>query len=326
MNRLENLIARLAGLALAMGLAGCSEPAVQGWSGYAEGEFVLVSAPIGGRLDQLRVKAGDRVIRGDALFALDAQAELAAQAEASARWVAAQAQAEDTEKARRPDELAVTRAQLAQARTALGLAQAAWAREKALVDKGFVSKANLDATKAALDQARARVAELEAALRVGLQPARSDQRDAAKAQAEAMSQALKQADWRLGQKQQRAPLKAQVAETFFAEGEYVAPGQPVVSLLAPGAVKARFYVREDEIASFALGQSVSLGCDGCGAPIPATVSRIATGPEFTPPVIYSNAQRAKLVFLVEAKPRAEDAVRLRPGQPLDVQRAAAKAL
>ena len=28
----------------------------------------------------------------------------------------------------------------------------------------------------------------------------------------------------------------------------------------------------------------------------------------------------------EAKPRAEDAVRLRPGQPLDVQRAAAKAL
>ena len=84
MNRLENLIARLAGLALAMGLAGCSEPAVQGWSGYAEGEFVLVSAPIGGRLDQLRVKAGDRVIRGDALFALDAQSELAAQADAAA--------------------------------------------------------------------------------------------------------------------------------------------------------------------------------------------------------------------------------------------------
>ncbi|HEY9096740.1 MAG TPA: biotin/lipoyl-binding protein, partial [Hydrogenophaga sp.] len=73
-----------------LGLVGCSEPAPSGWAGYAEGEFVYVAAPIGGRLDQLRVKAGDRVIRGDTLFALDAQAELAAQAEASARWVAAQ--------------------------------------------------------------------------------------------------------------------------------------------------------------------------------------------------------------------------------------------
>jgi HlyD family secretion protein len=35
-------------------------------------------------------------------------------------------------------------------------------------------------------------------------------------------------------------------------------------------------------------------------------------------VIYSNEQRAKLVFLVEAKPAPADAVKLRPGQPLSV--------
>ena len=57
-----------------------------------------------------------------------------------------------------------------------------------------------------------------------------------------------------------------------------------------------------------------------GEPVPAQISRIATGPEFTPPVIYSNAQRAKLVFLVEARPRAADSARLHPGQPLDVKR------
>ena len=309
----------VAACALVMGLVGCSEPAATGWSGYAEAEWVYIAAPTGGQLNQLRVKAGDRVNRGDPLFALDAQAELAAQAEASARWVAAQAQADDTDKAKRPDELAVTRAQLAQAKAAEGLATTAWVRQNELVGKGFVSKASLDSAKAALDQAQARVAEVSASLRVGLQPARSDQRDAARAQAEALNQALKQAEWRLGQKQQHAPLSAKVAETFFSEGEYVAPGQPVVSLLAPGAVKARFYVREDEVAAMALGQSVSLSCDGCGEPIPATVSHIATGPEFTPPVIYSNAQRAKLVFLVEAKPSDEGSRRLHPGQPLDVK-------
>ena len=45
---------------------------------------------------------------------------------------------------------------------------------------------------------------------------------------------------------------------------------------------------------------------------------ISTKPEYTPPVIYSNEQRAKLVFLVEAKPAPADAAKLRPGQPLSV--------
>jgi HlyD family secretion protein len=50
----------------------------------------------------------------------------------------------------------------------------------------------------------------------------------------------------------------------------------------------------------------------------ATVAFLAPQAEFTPPVIYSKDARAKLVFLVEAKPAAELAMRLHPGQPVDV--------
>ena len=264
--------------------------------------------PTGGRLDHLRVKAGDRVARADALFGLDAQAERAAKAEATARWVAAQALAANADKGRRTDELAVTRAQLAQAKAAASLVETAWMRQNELVGQGFASRASLDASRATLAQARARVQEAEASLR-----------EAAQAQAEAQNQVLRQAAWRLDQNLQRAPVQGHVTEVYFSEGEYVAAGQPVVSLLAPDGTKARFYVREDEVASLALGQWVSLACDGCGEPIPAQISRIATGPEFTPPVIYSNAQRAKLVFLVEATPRPDDSGRLHPGQPLDVK-------
>jgi HlyD family secretion protein len=82
-------------------------------------------------------------------------------------------------------------------------------------------------------------------------------------------------------------------------------------------VKARFYVPEAQIQQLALGGNVTLDCDGC-RPIAARVSFISTKPEYTPPVIYSNEQRAKLVFLVEAKPSPADATRLRPGQPLSV--------
>jgi HlyD family secretion protein len=68
---------------------------------------------------------------------------------------------------------------------------------------------------------------------------------------------------------------------------------------------------------------VTIGCDGCGAPIPGRIVFIATEAEYTPPVIYSNAQRAKLVFRVEALPDAALAERLKPGQPIDVRPRAA---
>ena len=120
-----------------------------------------------------------------------------------------------------------------------------------------------------------------------------------------------------------APADAQVAETFYRLGEWVGAGQPVLALLPPTQIKARFFVPETDVATLKAGDVVQLSCDGCGTPIAARVSRIATQAEYTPPVIYSNAQRAKLVFMVEARPDAADAPRLKPGLPLDVRRAAA---
>lgn len=305
-------------VALALLLSACDPPTAQPWSGYAEGDYVYVAAPLGGRLEQLPVRAGDAVRQGAPLFALEAQAEQAALSEAQARVRASEAQAENAAKGRRPQELAVIRAQLAQAQAQAALARSAWARENELVGRGFVSAAQLDSATATLQQAEARVAELASNLRVALLPAREDERSAARAQTDSAREVVRQSEWRVGQKQQVAPADAEVSEVFFRQGEYVAAGQPVLALLPAGAVKARFYVPEDQRASVALGQRVQVSCDGCGKPVAARVSRIATAPEFTPPVIYSNAQRARLVYLVEARPEPADAQWLRPGQPLDV--------
>ena len=299
--------------------AGCSDRESAGWSGYAEGEYVQVAAPLAGTLARLSVQAGQSVAQGAPLFALESEAEAAARAEAQARVIGAQAQARNTDSGRRADELAVTAAQLAQARAQAALARNELGRQQQLVNQGFVSKARLDDAQAAVAQSAAHVVELEAALRVAQLPARSDERAAARAGAGAAEQALKQSEWRVAQKQQQAPVAGVVAETYFRAGEWVAAGQPVVSLLPQGGVKARFFVAETEVAALAPGQAVTLRCDGCGAPIAARISRIATQAEYTPPVIYSNAQRARLVFMVEARPAPADAARLKPGQPLDVR-------
>ena len=311
-------------LALAA-VTGCDRAADAGWAGYVEGDYVYVAAPIAGALKTLAVQRGDQVRQGALLFELDAQTERAAREEAAARADSAAAQSADLQTGKRAQEIAVVQAQLAQARAQAAQAGAELARQQQLVAQGFVSPAHLDEIRAAAQQAHARVAELEAALRVARLPARADERGAAAASAEAARFALAQARWREDQKRQLAPADAQVADTLFRAGEWVAAGQPVVALLPPGAVKLRFFVPEHELGAIAVGQPVSARCDGCAVPVAARISFIATQAEYTPPVIYSNAQRARLVFMVEARPDAAAARQLHPGQPIDVARAAGAA-
>ncbi|MFZ6710639.1 HlyD family secretion protein [Undibacterium sp. TC9W] len=305
-------------LAVVFMLAACNENTSTAWSGYAEGEYVYISAPLGGKLDSIKVQAGQQVNKDSPLFALDAEAENAAHDEASARLTSAQAQASNTEKGRRAEEIAVTQAQLTSAQAQAALARQELARQQQLVGQGFVSKSRMDDAQTNVKLAEARVAELNAALIVAKLPARVDERAAAQASADAAKEALRQTTWRSAQKSQNAPANAQVAEVFFRQGEYVQAGQPVLSLLPPENRKARFFVPEAELGKIAVGQAVSLHCDGCSASVPAHISRIASQAEYTPPVIYSNAQRAKLVFMVEAKPDQPGKLLLHPGQPLDV--------
>ena len=83
-------------------------------------------------------------------------------------------------------------------------------------------------------------------------------------------------------------------------------------------MKLRFFVPEAAAGDIKPGRSVNVGCDGCGTGVPAVISYVSNEPEFTPPIIYSNETRAKLVFLVEARPSPDNAARLRPGQPVAV--------
>jgi HlyD family secretion protein len=82
-------------------------------------------------------------------------------------------------------------------------------------------------------------------------------------------------------------------------------------------MKVRFFVPETVLPRIAYGDAVTVRCDGCSGDLSAKVSFISKTAEFTPPVIYSLEERAKLVFLIEALPVAP--ANMRVGQPVDVQ-------
>ena len=105
-------------------------------------------------------------------------------------------------------------------------------------------------------------------------------------------------------------------QVYYRPGETVPASRPIVSLLPPGNIKVRFFVPETLLARIAIGDQVRVTCDGCAGEVTAPVTFISRSAEFTPPVIYSREERAKLVYLVEARPAQTEALRV--GQPVSV--------
>ncbi len=92
----------------------------------------------------------------------------------------------------------------------------------------------------------------------------------------------------------------------------------MVELLPPENLEVRFFVPEPVVGKLKVSQNLSVHCDGCAADVPASITFISPQAEYTPPVIYSNDNRSKLVFMVIAKPPVEKAAALHPGQPIEV--------
>ena len=302
--------------AAALLAAGCGREARDVFQGYAEADYVDVATAEPGQLESLGAAKGDAIAAGAPLFALEAAREAAALRQAQEQLAAAQAQLQDLRQGKRPPELDVVRAQLEQARAEATRAGAERARDAAQFASGGIAQAQLDRSQAAADAAAARVRELERQLDVAQLPARADQIAAQEAQAAAAQAAVDQAAWRLGQKTVAAPVAGQVFDVLYQPGEWVAAGRPVVRLLPPGNVKIRFFVPETALGALAVGQALAVRCDGCADEIPAKVTYISPEAEYTPPIIYSNETRSKLVFMVEARPL--DGANLHPGQPLEV--------
>lgn len=287
------------------------------FSGYVEAEYVMAASPVGGRLIELAVTRGDQVAAGQHLFSLDDIAERAARAEAEGRLTQAQAQLADLLTGKRQPEIDAILAQRAQVLAALKQSEADFKRQTELRKSGYVADKAVDDARARRDADLNRIAELDAELEVARMPGRDQQIQAAQAAVAAARAALEQADWTLEQKTVAAPAAGLVVDTLFRPGEMIAPGQPVVQLLPPANLKIRFFVPETLLGSVAVGDKVELHCDGCAAPIAATIRFIAPEAEFTPPVIYSREERSRLVFMAEARPDAHPEA-LRVGQPVDV--------
>ncbi len=308
-------LALAAGVALLLTACGRRDPA--GFQGYIEGEFVYVAAPLAGQLEKLSVARGTRVEAGAPLFALEQSADVSTLREAAERLRQSQARLADLKKGSRPSELAALEARLAQGRAGAELSARELERATRLHQTAVLSDDDFDRIRLNHEMNTKQVTEITAQLETAQLGGRADVIAAAEADTAAAQAALDRAGWSVAQKTRSAPQAALVYDTLFREGEYVAAGQPVVSLLPPANLKVRFFVSETDFAALKAGDRVKVALTGQPA-LDARVTYLSPKPEYTPPVLYNRENRAKLVFMIEAVFDATVARDLHPGQPVDV--------
>jgi len=290
------------------------------WQGYAEADFVKVGPTQQGLLTAVAVSRGDAVEAGAVLFTQDDANDRAARDQAAQMLAQAERQLANLMAGGKPTEIEQAEANLADAQATLVRISGDLARGENLLPRGDATKQSVDQLRADYRSAQAKVEALQAALKQSRAPmGRDGEIEAQRASVAASRAALDMAEWRLAQRRVVAPVSARVADVLARPGETMAAGAPVVSLLPPGNIFVRFFVPEALFSTVHLDDRVALACDGCPTGLTARISFISPQAEYTPPLIYSESSKAKLVFIVEARPAREQAVRLNPGEPIEVR-------
>jgi HlyD family secretion protein len=303
--------------ALAAVVPGWGAPDTTHFNGYLEGDYLYPAAVTSGRIADVAVEEGQAVKAGDLLFRLEADREQLALAAAEASVAAAKAHLDDLSTGAREADLEVIRASLRKARAERDLAQHNLERSERLVQTGSVTEVKVQNDQTALEAAEAQVAQLAAQLDVAEMPARAAQRQAAEAQVREAEAQADIARRTLTDLTVTAPKPGLVEKLYFSAGEVVSTGAPVLRLLPPGSMKAIFFIPEPARSGFHPGDRMEVTCTGCPAGLTATITRLAESPQYTPPIIYSETERARLVFRAEAQ--MESDAPLLPGQPITLE-------
>lgn len=288
-----------------------------GFNGYVEADYVYVAPSDPGRITSISVEEGERVFEGQQVLTLESTRQRAALRAAEARAHLAEANLENLQTGSREQEIAVIRAELARAEAEQELAAGNLARTERLLDRGSIPVAQADADRAALASARASVAELQAQLKVAELPARDAQQIAAEAALDAARAEAEAARSALDDRVLLSPVTGHVDSIYFEAGEVAGAGVPVLSILPDGSLLGIFFIPEPRRAEIAIGDTLLVTCDSCEDGIFATVSRLASAPQYTPPIIFSRNERSRLVFRAEAQIEAD--ANLLPGQPITME-------
>jgi HlyD family secretion protein len=289
-------------------------------SGTVEATEAQLGFQASGRIAEIAVREGDRVRAGQVLARLDAAEAEARRAQAAAQVAAARALVAELERGSRSEEIATARAAAEAARDRLANAESDDRRTRVLYDGGAVSREALDNANLARDVAQSQRVQAEEQLRLVQAGPRRERIDQARAQLAQAEAALRAADVVLENLAITAPFDSLVTVRHRQPGEIVPPGSPVLTLIDPADRWVRIYVKEDRVGGLRVGSRAAISSDTYpGKTYTGEVAFIASEAEFTPKNVQTTEERVRLVYAVKVRIVGDPGYELKPGLPADVR-------
>lgn len=262
-------------------------------NGRLEATEVQIASKIPGRLAEVRVDEGDKVLKGQLLARMDT------------RTLEAQRNQAEAEVIRARENFSAAKANVQLRQSEQLLANQELKRSRELFKRGFASgqiidqqQARLDTGNAAVLAARAQVAAVKAAI------------GAAQAQVAQLTSEIDDSSL-------RAPIDGIIQLRLAEPGEVLSAGGRVLLLIDPNDQYMNLYFPASVTGRLTVGDEARVLLDALpNQPLPAKISFVAAKSQFTPKEVETRDERQKLVFRVKLRLTQPSAVpQAKPGMP-----------
>lgn len=274
-------------------LAACSQKNDYDATGIFEATTVTVSAETPGKIVSMPVEEGDSVSRGAVIAVIDTTLLTLQRDQLRSQQEAAESTSPDIA------------AQAASLRTQIAHQEGEVGRLKRLIADGATTQKQLDDAEALLRSLRGQLDALLSTL--------GKNKSSVSGNAKALNYQREQIVEQIAKSTVAAPISGTILSKYAEQGEYTAPGKPLVKMADLSKIYLRAYFTASQLADIRLGQEVTVIADFGGDKLveyPGTISWIADESEFTPKSIQTSDTRSNLVYAAKVTVRNDGRLKL----------------
>lgn len=297
-------------------LAGCSKGPRPDGSGTIECTQIRVAPEVGGRIGTVKFREGDAVTAGQVLAEMDPTSYLLKRDEAQAALAQAQAQLDLMLAGSREEDVQRGREQVREARARAEAATADARRIEDVFAKGSATAKQRDDAKAAAEQTAALLAAAEQNLAKLAGGNRKEEIRAAQAALDLARARLAQAEKAVADCVVKAPAAGTVTTRNAEPGEIVAAGTPLATVSRLDDTWLSVYIPESRLSRVKLGGKAAVRLDGDPASYEGSITFVSSEAEFTPRNVQTPDERAKLVYRIKISLPNPKGI-FKPGMPAD---------
>ena len=288
--------------------------------GMFEAPTVNVSSMIPGRVKEIKVEEGDRVEKDQLIFTLETKIMDAKVGQARGLVKAAESVMKRAKSGAREEEKRMAKNQYEMARSQFEFAEKTYRRFQLLYADSIISQQEMDEMTYKYNAARDAMDAAKALYDMAEKGARKEDIEAAEAAYMQAKKVYEEAMAFYEQLDINAPVGGLVSSKIAEEGEVMAPGFPVITIMIPEKIYAVLNVREDLLPAFQKGKKVKGTVPGLGnKEMELEVSYIAVMPDFATWAPTKEKGEFDLkTFEVRLKPVEKDE-NLRPGMTIRIK-------